>query len=192
MSAPYIKGDSDAAALLDAMTRSARVARYHTEPVLHPQSVGEHTYGVMWFAVILSDGRPSGDLMFAALAHDTAEHEFGDVPSPTKRLAGVKEKFDAMEDGYMKGLGVFFPTLCPADKAILKLSDLLDGMAYCAAEAMQGNRLIERAFSNFTNYTALAITSFEDSLPPATIVTARAIFDHYRQEYVRVHNANRG
>ena len=88
---------------LKAVERSARVRRYHTEPVIHQQNVGEHTYGVMWFILLMVDN-PSAALLNAALMHVTPEYAVGDVPSPTKKAPVIKQAFDQLEDEVLERL----------------------------------------------------------------------------------------
>ena len=107
---------------LRAVERSARVLRYHTEPVVHRQSVGEHTYGVLWMLCLITD--PSKELMKAGLMHDTAEYVAGDVPSPAKRHVTIKEAFDKVEEEVLAQLAWRLPDLTDEEERLLKLADL--------------------------------------------------------------------
>lgn len=139
---------------LRMIPRSARVARYHSEPVLRLQSVGEHTYGVIWLILVMHHGAiPSKELMAAALMHDMHEYVTGDVPAPTKRQPGVKAIFDAMESAVETAVGVVFPDLTPEEEWMLKMADSLEGLSFCAFELRQGNREIFACFRNYINYT---------------------------------------
>lgn len=138
---------------LKAVERSARVRRYHTEPVIHQQNVGEHTYGVMWFILLMVDN-PSANLLKAALMHDTAEYAVGDVPSPTKRHDTIKEAFDKVEEEVLAQLAWRRPDLTAEEERLLKLADLLEGAAFCLSEWRRGNCDIGAAFSNYLRYIA--------------------------------------
>lgn len=137
---------------LRAVERSARVLRYHTEPVVHRQSVGEHTYGVLWMLCLITD--PSKELMKAGLMHDTAEYVAGDVPSPAKRHVTIKEAFDKVEEEVLAQLAWRLPDLTDEEERLLKLADLLEGAAFCLCEWRRGNRDIDTALGNYLRYLA--------------------------------------
>ena len=105
---------------LKAVERSARVRRYHTEPVIHQQNVGEHTYGVMWFILLMVDS-PSANLLKAALMHDTAEYAVGDVPSHTKKTPVIKQAFDQLEDEMLERLLWKLPDITDVEARFLKV-----------------------------------------------------------------------
>lgn len=136
------------------LRRSANVTRYHTEEMLRPQTVGQHSYGVAWLCYVISGGDPSRDLLLAALAHDAAEHSLGDIPSPTKRALGIRERVDALESTAMSNHGVRMPVLVPEDALTLKLADALDGVLHCLRERELGNVTIRQVFVNFVNYVS--------------------------------------
>lgn len=140
------------AARVRMVERSARVRRYHTEPVVHQQTVGEHTYGVMWLVYLLSDGDVSRNLLLAAMMHDAPEHETGDIPAPVKRTGGIKAMFDTLEDRAMRDLQLAFPELTEAEAATLKMADCLEGMLFCSWELKRGNTLMALSFRNYTDY----------------------------------------
>ena len=139
-------------AQLDMVSRSARVRRYHTEDTMQPQTVGEHTYGVMWILSLIHDGLPPWRLLYAALLHDAPEYITGDVPAPVKRQHGVKPVFDNMEDELFQNLALEFPTLTEAERRLLKLADCLEGALFCVVEAERGNRRIQACLDNYIAY----------------------------------------
>lgn len=143
------------ASVLDQLAflrRSAEVNRYHTETTLRPQNIGHHSYGVAWLCYMLSGGDPSRNLLLAALAHDAAEHSLGDIPSPTKRLLGIKPQVDALESQHMASHGVRMPQLHPDEERILQMADALDGVLYCVRELELGNRTLKQVYINFARY----------------------------------------
>lgn len=155
---------------------SARTKRWHTEPTLHTQSVGEHTYSVMQLILVL-DPAASRNLLIAALRHDTAERKFGDVPGPTKRMAGVKDRFDAMEDAFMAGLGLDLPELTPGEARLLKLCDMLEGAMFCAFELRRGNRELQEAFHTYLSWIEQVAQSNSSA----------AIYNQLLEEYTNVY-----
>lgn len=139
-------------ARLRMIERSARVRRYHTEPVTHFQNVGEHTYGVMWFVYLLTDGQPSRDLLLAAMMHDAPEFDTGDIPAPTKRLGDLKVVFDALEDSVMDGLHLKMPAITDTEARTLKLADCLEGALFCSWEVRRGNLELLGSLRNYIKY----------------------------------------
>ena len=158
--------------------RSARTQRYHSQPTLHAQSVGEHTYGVMMLIHLMTGGKASAALLTAALLHDTPECATGDVPGPVKRAADVGEAFEALESRVMAYYGIEEPKLDSAEASILKLADNLEGLSYCAFEARMGNREIQDCYMNYLAYVS-------GSLVRMTVPNAFAlnIWNKYKEEY---------
>lgn len=174
-------GDRDTLrAQLRMVTRSARVLRYHCEPVLRNQSVGEHTYGVMWLIMLMTNGLPSAQLLSAALMHDMHEYVTGDVPAPTKKLAGVKGLFDNMEASIEKSVNFEMPTLLPEEEWLLKMADVLEGLAFCAFELRQGNREIFDCFRNYADYARKQLAT-----APSKNIVASLIVEKYVREFTQ-------
>lgn len=163
---------------LRMIPRSARVKRYHSEPVLHNQTVGEHTYGVLWFVLLMVEN-PSPQLLKAVVMHDMHEFVTGDIPAPSKRLEGVKPLFDAMEEGIeVQILGKRAPVLSREEHWVLKMADALEGLSFCAFELRQGNREIEGCFRNYIEYCWNHLAS-----APFTPTFASAAVDKYVHEF---------
>lgn len=164
---------------LSMITRSARVRRYHCHDVLHPQNVGEHTYGVMWFVTMICGGVPSATLLLATLMHDMHEYITGDMPATTKRHPGVKEAFDILENSIEQSLAIPAPVLTENEAWILKMADSLEGLAFCAFELRQGNKEIITCFENYRNYCRAQLDA-----APFNIVDnfASAAYDKYAAE----------
>lgn len=141
---------------LQMIERSAVVKRYHTEPTSRTQTVGEHTYGVVWLTALMSqelDVPITVELLMGALAHDAAEHAVGDVPSPTKRDPAVRAAFDLAEAMHMDSLGledVANPT--PELAAVIKLADIMEGIMFCTAEVRRGNADMKLSLRNYVAY----------------------------------------
>lgn len=172
-------GDAERLAYVEA---SARVLRWHTEPVLHRQSVGEHTYTVMHLVLLLTDGTATKNLLVAALFHDTAEKLFGDIPSPTKSLPELRDILEAAEDAYMTAIGLPIPELTAWEAGVLKMADVLEGGLFCAFETRRGNRDIQRGFANYLNYARRLL----EASGPSRNSVAAGIYQQLYQEYQRV------
>lgn len=138
--------------LLELLVKGGGVRRYHNEP-LDGQTVGHHSFGVAWFCWILCDGRPTAELLYAAIHHDVAEGLVGDVPAPTKRaIAGLKLTLDKYEASVMSELGIPEPEIDDVDKRILKFADIFEGMLFCISQRHRGNKGADGVFNNFADY----------------------------------------
>jgi 5'-deoxynucleotidase YfbR-like HD superfamily hydrolase len=134
---------------LQFVLRGAAVTRFHVHPVIKPQTDGAHSFGVAWICYLLSDSKPSLNLVLAALAHDLAEHKVGDVPFPTKHaIPGLNDQLNLLENSYLANAGLDFP-LTDDEKRILSLADRLEGMCYCAQERALGNKGAEEWYDNY-------------------------------------------
>lgn len=130
------------------------VKRFHTVNRIQEEKVGQHSGNLAWLAFLLSSRRPSMNLIMACLAHDLPEHETGDMPSPGKRAMGsvFRDEWNAHEDDLLTQHGLDFE-LTAEEKLILKLADVLDGLASCQQEHVMGNCMIDTALHNFTEYS---------------------------------------
>lgn len=134
------------------LRRSGVVRRYHTEELLKPQDVAQHSYGVAWLCWWLCQGQVSAALVMHALAHDAAEHALGDIPSPTKRELGIRNQVDAAEAHLMALHSIVLPELSDFESKVLKLADALDGVLHCVHELELGNQTLYAVFLNFHRY----------------------------------------
>jgi len=136
---------------LDFIIAGAEVKRYHTVTTLISETVGHHSHGVAMLCLIFKPdaGR---DLLFAALCHDLAEHQTGDIPSPAKREFGIGGRVDELEERLMSHVGIHMPTLSLEDKRVLKLSDIAQGALFCARELSLGNKRIRSVFDRYISY----------------------------------------
>jgi 5'-deoxynucleotidase YfbR-like HD superfamily hydrolase len=135
--------------------RGGRTLRCHTMPMLQTQSVAAHSYGVAWWCHLLSgESGASAKLLMAALKHDVAEHETGDVPSPTKDALKIRSLLNAYEARLEESAGLPVLHLTGNEDRILKLADSLELMQHCVRERRYGNRHDEIAemFANVRRY----------------------------------------
>lgn len=118
------------------------VRRYHTRHTIGHQTVAEHSWGV---AAIICEivPNPSAELLKAAIYHDVAEFETGDIPAQAKRaLRSVDPNalaaFETMENNVEKELGIA-PDLTEDESIALKTADLLELLHYCLDQRRLGN-----------------------------------------------------
>lgn len=129
----------------------SKVKRYHTVETLKEETVGHHSHGVAMLCIFLA-GEPSAELLKAALLHDLAEHQLGDIPSPAKRAYGIGEQVSHLEDQLMQSVGLPMPILTPAEARTLKLADIAQGALFCANEVMLGNVRMGKVLDRYMSY----------------------------------------
>lgn len=129
------------------------VQRYHSVPTITSDTVGEHTFGVVWLCALLSGGAPRAELLLAAVWHDVPELTVGDMPAPAKRRLGLSEAFATMEQEVLGGmLRLPIPQLTEDEQRILSIADRIDGMLHCCYERALGNQVIEEVYERFLQY----------------------------------------
>lgn len=126
---------------LAALLESGRVRRWHTEPMIGVQTVGEHTWGVAMLIVRLWPDA-SARLLRTALEHDLAERVVGDLPSPSlsKRVA-LADAYAEAQRAVLRTLGALPIALDMRDVARLRMADLLDAFFYALHEWRMGNTM---------------------------------------------------
>lgn len=134
------------------MQRGGETTRYHTLMTLQRETVSSHSFGVAWFVYFL-DPYCRSTVLLAALAHDLAEHQVGDIPAPAKRELGIGEQMNALEDRLLRAAGFNFE-LDLEEKRILKIADCAQGAMFCIRERSLGNRGVEVVFSRYMSYIA--------------------------------------
>ena len=134
------------------LSLSGMVERYHNIPTITRDTVGEHTYGVMWMVVELSrPALPSRELLVAALAHDTPEVNWGDITAPTKRILGIRGAYGKLEDETYRALEIDV-LLGEQEMRTLKIADCMDAMLHCCYERALGNQMVCEVIATFKNY----------------------------------------
>lgn len=145
-----------------ALFDGSQVKRFHTIPTVSENTVGQHSHGVAMFCMLMAGQEASANLLKAALVHDLAEQYTGDVPSPAKRVLGVRKAFGEVEDALLATVD-YDIELTSVEQVVLKLADCADGMMFCAKERMLGNRskMIRFAYSNYGTYVHAAMQQLE-------------------------------
>lgn len=139
---------------LELIVKGGHVRRFHTLPTLTQETVGHHSYHVAWMCELISEGTPSAELLLAALQHDVAEHETGDLPAPAKRRLGIRKQFAAYESTIIQdhhGTD-YSDLLSSAEVRTLSIADALAGLVLCVHERRLGNVYVEKARNNWNLY----------------------------------------
>jgi 5'-deoxynucleotidase YfbR-like HD superfamily hydrolase len=161
----------------DIIVQGGNVRRYHAKAIVKEQTVGAHSHRVAMWVVLLTNGTPSVTLLMAALTHDLAEFQTGDMPAPTKRKMNIQEQFAAMEAAILAPEGLDYEARLSDDEArTLKLADAYDGLVYCAEEMRRGNNEMRDTYDTFRSYY-LSLT------PMFTERELLVIVDNYATEF---------
>lgn len=136
---------------LNFIIAGSEVTRYHTVTTLVKETVGHHSHGVAMLALLLNP-RASRQVLMAALFHDLAEHQTGDIPSPAKRQFGIGDKVDELEHRLMRAAGIVMPELTPDDARTVKLADLAQGALFCVREISLGNSRMRAVLDRYLAY----------------------------------------
>lgn len=148
-----------------------KTKRFHTSDTLTVQTVADHSFGVAMMVLLIAP-RCTRQLLLAALTHDLAEHQVGDMAAPVKRAyPDLKEKLQSMEDQLLYKHQLHFEgTLDEKELAVLKAADYLDGMMYCVRERRMGGQCTY-IYNNFKSY----VKQLDGKLPPDAFDAVNAI-----------------
>lgn len=136
------------------LTRASHVRRYHNKVKLVEDNVGRHSFMVAWLCWELTAGRPSADLLMAALAHDVPEAVVGDVSAPIKRRL-PSDVLDRLEASVLERcfLGNFDYAITREERKVLTLADKLEGFLHCCFETdVLGNRALAATRRRYDEY----------------------------------------
>ena len=141
----------------------SEVERYHTVRTLTTETVGHHSHGVAALAILLSQGQQMNPLiLIAALYHDLAEHQTGDIPSPSKREYGIGDQVSELEDKLLASVGLAMPELTQAEKRVLKLADIAQGAIFCVREKQLGNTGMKIVYERYKSYAESYVLSGQE------------------------------
>lgn len=134
---------------LDDILAVQHVHRWHMIKVRRTQNLAEHTCLVSLIAAkmasVLSEPLAIEDyamLLELALTHDIYEIEYGDIPTPTKRVlreAGHGEVLDTLEKAFWESRGSLYTprTFTDAPERVhnlIKLADLMEAAIFYTTE----------------------------------------------------------
>ena len=129
--------------MLTSRALAARVRRYHTWPVLHTQTVGEHSARVGTIYVEIF-GLPRAEVLYYILHHDSGELHAGDLPYPIKvKYPALRESYEQAETEGFYRLKVYLPELAPHEERRIKIADLAEMHEFGVVEYNMGNKYAE-------------------------------------------------
>jgi 5'-deoxynucleotidase YfbR-like HD superfamily hydrolase len=159
-----MKSPSDVLKPLKFYRRGGIVKRFHCFDVLKENTVAHHTFNVVALLILCVDDELSQNLLLAAMQHDLAEQETGDIPAPFKRrVAGLRQHIQDAEEEILKenGLPNYEKRLSEKELAWLKLADSLEGALYCGDEYQRGNLPMRQIGHVFLGYVRDILATIE-------------------------------
>jgi 5'-deoxynucleotidase YfbR-like HD superfamily hydrolase len=142
---------------------ASRVKRFHTIPTTRDQSLAEHSYGVAVILLHIYEGNVRPELLKAALYHDLAELETGDIPATTKwRSPELRRQLSLQEAEFDKRYNLT-QNLTAEETRELKFADMMELCQFCIDEINMGNKNAIEPLRNGVQF----FDSFELSELPA-------------------------
>jgi 5'-deoxynucleotidase YfbR-like HD superfamily hydrolase len=134
---------------LKLMRVAGRVLRCHTTPLIHRQTVGEHTFGVLNILLAILGSRIHDykyhKMLIAAIYHDAPEAITGDVPANTKwNYPLIEEGLKAAEEKIECEYDLFRIDPSSEEGRLLKFADGMELAIFCLEEMRMGNRNVEK------------------------------------------------
>jgi 5'-deoxynucleotidase YfbR-like HD superfamily hydrolase len=153
--------------ILSSKALAGRVKRWHCFPVLHHQTVGEHTQRVATLFLELW-GIPRAEVLVYVLHHDLGELYSGDSPFSAKRdFLELKAATDRAEKYGQQKLGITMPELSEEEWMQFKLADLLEMMEFAMMESQLGNRYAYLIIGNVEKYIKKIDVQYKDLMDKA-------------------------
>ncbi len=121
--------------------RAARVTRCHTIPCTMPQTLADHTYGMLLLGHLLVPERMSQELVFHILVHDLPEAGTGDIPATAFRIfdEAFLELLNAAEERWFKQHGITLAKVPQIDLDLLFVLDKLEFALFSWHQVRLGN-----------------------------------------------------
>ncbi len=156
------------AATLKLILTGGRVTRFHARSFLKAETNAEHSFFVAWVCWWCMGGKPSANLLLAAMSHDLPEYMTGDLPSPTKKLLGGQ--MDEWEHKlYMEAEMLNYAMMLNSEETyVLKFADNLAGWLKCVYEWQLGNQTLINTQVRYEEY----ITACLPKMSPTTATNA--------------------
>lgn len=134
--------------IMSSRALASRVRRYHTVPVLHQETVGEHSHRVCTLYLQLY-GTPRVEVLEYIMYHDMGEISAGDLPFNAKRDApGIKDHMDKAEAAGLQRMNIKMPELTDIEYARFKLCDMLQMLEFARIEMAMGNQYAQSIQDN--------------------------------------------
>jgi 5'-deoxynucleotidase YfbR-like HD superfamily hydrolase len=161
-----------------AMANGGAVTRYHTRPMLRPQCVAAHSWGVAM--VLMASGHASAALVTAALVHDNHEYETGDSPGHIKWAnPAFAQMLDDMGAEFDTRYGLDRIPLTDVERLLLRWADIFELVHHCIVDARMGNTLahdiINRGMGGLRKH--LRLWEMNEAVPTSITDMTSALFN---------------
>lgn len=172
--------------LIDRFRRGGTVTRYHTHRLQRAPNNAEHQWGVamivdkLWQSTGRDENTPAY-LILAALYHDVAEFEAGDMPAWIKRQTDLGPTIDRVEAGVNDRLGIRVLRKGDADHALLKAADELEHLWTLLDERRLGT--VDTTDEMFADGVVRVRAQFRNGLPYSWTAEALAVVDCMEDRY---------
>lgn len=146
--------------------KAGAVLRWHTNPPNRPQTVGEHSWAVALLAMRFAPVALQNKLIKAALVHDIAEYELGDLPATAKwQYQHLRKEYNEAEAIVNNEAGLQeWLELSSNEANWLRLLDLTELLEFCVEEVQRGNQTFLEIFQRAAP-PALKLADVVGSLP---------------------------
>lgn len=156
------------AATLQALIKAGYdVTRWHTMQNSRPQVLASHLWGVAMLISRLYEGPITmfAPLMRAALEHDLAESQIGDMPRPART-----EQHRGIEVSVAQSMGIMHEDMLPQNiLPWLEWADLIEAGLHAQREVMVGNQNFTEILLKISDH----INASEQNIPPPLFKFAR-------------------
>lgn len=133
------------------LRQAAQVKRCHIVTTIGHQTTGEHSYHVALLCWEMYDGQPSAELLKAALFHDLAEVDTGDMPANVKWAnPQLKNMLEQLEEDFNVKYGLV-TELEDEERLVLKYADSMELAFFCIDQIRMGNWHVKIMLSNILN-----------------------------------------
>lgn len=138
--------------------QAANIRRFNTAYMISTDTVGQHSWGVCVLCdIICGEHGATSQLLRAAMYHDMAEIDTGDVPATAKwadkKFAAAIEDRENVVAKHFARFNIW-PELTEQEQLILKWADSMDGMLFCLKEHHLGNRYAGSIFNKWMAFLA--------------------------------------
>ena len=153
-------------ARLERLRAGGHVRRFHTTPIIGEQNVAAHSWGVASIVLeIMRPDKPSIALIEAALNHDVAEFDTGDVPAHVKRrYPSIRTALTHAEYEIEKELDIM-DGLTVEEELILKLADCIELCFFATEQLAMENRTMRIVLCRGLEYADKVLHDLKGKIP---------------------------
>lgn len=122
------------------LLKATNVKRFHTVQTIGDQNLGHHSHRVCLILRYLLNGKVPFHLYEAALFHDLAESELGDLPAHTRWKDDYLNKWLLTKETEWNIAHSVDIAISTEERLVLDVADKLELIMYCTEQICMGNR----------------------------------------------------